>query len=242
MSKLTKLGETVNKQSSKIKQYDLDLKRQESLTQEKRAIVLKFAKDVHSIVQKQDDKQYITGIMKLNQDYVLSQVAYNHSGKKRDPEALEELNKQFKYMEDLITQLKVNTTKNETRTRSDIKLKTKENTQLIVDLNNLKYENKKQRTVMSKKENEDRVLNEKIKDLKRKEALLRHELSAHQAHKHSTVTSEDNPPEDDKKRTSNKARLAEQAREDEADKAEIARLMVSAFAGSPLAETAGGEQ
>lgn len=103
MSKLTKLGETINKQSSKIKQYDLDLKRQEALTQEKRAIVLKFAKDVHSIVQKQDDKQYITGIMKLNQDYVLSQVAYNQNGKKRDPEALEELNKQFKYMEDLIT-------------------------------------------------------------------------------------------------------------------------------------------
>jgi hypothetical protein len=106
---------------------------------EKRAIVLKFAKDVHSIVQKQDDKQYIVGIMKLNQDYVLSQVAYSTNGKKRDPEALEEL-------------------------------KTKENTQLIVDLNNLKYENKKQRNAMSKKENEENMLNEKIKDLKRKEA------------------------------------------------------------------------
>lgn len=31
--------------------------------------------------------------MKLNQDYVLSQVAYQENGKKRDPEALEELNK-----------------------------------------------------------------------------------------------------------------------------------------------------
>jgi hypothetical protein len=121
----------------------------------------------------------------------------------------------------------VNTTKNETRTRSDIKLKTKENTQLIVDLNNLKYENKKQRNAMSRKENEERVLNDKIKDLKRKEAVLRHEFSALQVQKNTTASEENEPADDEKKRYSSKARVAEQAREDEADKAEIARLMVS---------------
>jgi hypothetical protein len=121
----------------------------------------------------------------------------------------------------------VNTTKNETRTRSDIKLKTKENTQLIVDLNNLKYENKKQRNAMSRKENEERVLNDKIKDLKRKEAVLRHEFSALQVQKNTTASEENEAADDEKKRYSSKARVAEQAREDEADKAEIARLMVS---------------
>jgi hypothetical protein len=138
----------------------------------------------------------------------------------------------------------VNTTKNETRTRSDIKLKTKENTQLIVDLNNLKYENKKQRNAMSKKENEENMLNDKIKDLKRKEAQVRHELSAMQVQKHTTVTTEENEPADDskKRQQSSKARLAEQAREDEADKAEIARLMVSAGFGVILVEIVGGKQ
>lgn len=121
----------------------------------------------------------------------------------------------------------MNTTKNETRTRSDIKLKTKENTQLIVDLNNLKYENKKQRNAMSRKENEERVLNDRIKDLKRKEAALRHEFSALQVQKNTTASEENEPADDEKKRYSRKARVAEQAREDEADKAEIARLMVS---------------
>jgi len=137
----------------------------------------------------------------------------------------------------------VNTTKNETRTRSDIKLKTKENTQLIVDLNNLKYENKKQRNAMSKKENEENMLNDKIKDLKRKEAQVRHELSTIQVQKHITVTTEENEPaEDSKKRQqSSKARQAEQAREDEADKAEIARLMVSAGFSVILVEIVGGK-
>lgn len=79
-------------------------------------------------------------------------------------------------MEDMVTQLKVTTTKNETRVRSDIKLKTKENTQLIVDLNNLKFESKKQQNAVLRKISEKEVLEEKIRDLKRKEALLRNEL------------------------------------------------------------------
>jgi len=52
MAKTTKLGETLNKQNSKKTQYELELKRQQDFTKEKRAIVLKFAKDVHNIVQK----------------------------------------------------------------------------------------------------------------------------------------------------------------------------------------------
>lgn len=128
MKELDALGEKINKQTSQTKQYQADFDRQEEITKEKRGVVLKFAKDVHNIVQKQDDKAYVVGIMKLNQDYVLSQAAYHTNRNKREPETLEELNKQLKYMEDLVTQMKVNTTKNETRTKSDIKLKTKENT------------------------------------------------------------------------------------------------------------------
>lgn len=63
-------------------------------------------------------------------------------------------------MEEMISQLRINTTKNETRTKNDIKLKTKENTQLIVDLNNLKFENKKQENALQKKQNEKRHLND----------------------------------------------------------------------------------
>lgn len=59
----------------------------------KKAIILKFAQDVHKIVSTKDEKQYITGIMKLNQDYVMSQSAYTGNDKKRDPEVIEELNR-----------------------------------------------------------------------------------------------------------------------------------------------------
>lgn len=93
----------------------------------------------------------MTGVMKLNQDYVMSQAAYQDLGKKKDPEALEELDRQLRYMERSIATLKVNTIKNETRTKNDIKKRTKENTQLLVELNSIKFEEKKLKTEILKK-------------------------------------------------------------------------------------------
>lgn len=58
----------------------------------------------------------------------MSQAAYQDLGKKRDPEALEELDRQLRYMESSVATLKVNTIKNETRSKNDIKKRTKENT------------------------------------------------------------------------------------------------------------------
>lgn len=66
MQRLTEVGELNNKQKFKMDQYNHDLAHQQAITREKRELVLRFAKDVQNIVQKQDDKAYITGIIKLN--------------------------------------------------------------------------------------------------------------------------------------------------------------------------------
>lgn len=65
-------AEKLSKFRSKIKSVTNDLVEQRKITEEKRAITLKFAQDVYKIVSTKDDKAYVTGIMKLNQDYVMS--------------------------------------------------------------------------------------------------------------------------------------------------------------------------
>lgn len=106
--------------------------------------------------------------MKLNQDYVMSQAAYQEMGKgKKDPEALEELDRQLRYMERSIATLKVNTIKNETRTSNDIKKRTKENTQLLVELNSIKLEVKKLQTEIAKKQQLYQKLDQEINVMKR---------------------------------------------------------------------------
>ena len=57
---------------------------------------------MHKIVSTKDDKAYANGIIKPNQDYVMSQSAYSGSSKKRDPEQLEQLASRLRYAEESI--------------------------------------------------------------------------------------------------------------------------------------------
>jgi hypothetical protein len=72
MQKMNILGEELSKKQSKINQLNSDVTNQKDNTNEKEKTILKFAQDVHKIVQTKDEKAYVTGIMKLNQDYVMS--------------------------------------------------------------------------------------------------------------------------------------------------------------------------
>ena len=175
---MDKNAQELTKLKSKVKSKHKDLAKKRKETQMKKAIILKFAQDVHKIVSTKDDKAYIMGIMKLNQDYVMSQQAYLSNDKKRDPEVIEELNRQLRYMERSIAQHKCNAIKNEKRVKTDIKKKTKENTSLIMDLNAIKFEDKKQSIALQKKQLELNRLEEEVARLKRAEAAARSELNA----------------------------------------------------------------
>ena len=39
---------------------------------------------MQKIVDTKNENEYLTGLMKLNQDYVMSDLAYREQGKKRD--------------------------------------------------------------------------------------------------------------------------------------------------------------
>jgi hypothetical protein len=76
-------------------------------------------------------------------------------------------------MERSIAQIKCNAVKNEKRVKTDIKKKTKENTSLIMDLNSIKFEDKKQEIQLKKRQLELNMLEEQVNRLKRLEGLAR---------------------------------------------------------------------
>lgn len=147
MKSMQGIADELEKFKTKYMVLETDLRNQEEFTKEKKEVILKFAQDVHKIVQTKDEKAYVTGIMKLNQDYVMSSIAFKKDGgKSRDPEQvedLEHLDRKMKHAERQLAQLKNNDVKNETQTEKDTKKKIKENTQLIVDLNAIKFADKK---------------------------------------------------------------------------------------------------
>ena len=54
---------------------------------------------MQKIVDTKNENEYITGLMKLNQDYVKSDLAYRDQGKKRDADQIEEFYMRLKQME-----------------------------------------------------------------------------------------------------------------------------------------------
>lgn len=139
---MNEIGIELTKQQSKINQLQFDLLNQKHKTDEKYKIILKFAQDVYKIVQTKDDKQYKQGLMQLNQNYVMSEAAYTESGKRKDVEKIEQLDRELRYMERQIATLKINTIKQEERDKSEINKKTLENTTLLEELNLIKFEEK----------------------------------------------------------------------------------------------------
>ena len=108
----------------------------------KEKTIQSFVNDIHKIVQHKDEKLYVTGLMKIYEQYVKKYSDEILEKKKKDPETIEELDRQLKYMEKSIVTLKSNTSKNEGRAKSNIKYKTKENTELIHELNDLRLRKK----------------------------------------------------------------------------------------------------
>jgi hypothetical protein len=60
-----------------------------------------------------DEKSYVQGLMRIYDQYVKKYSDEILEKKKKDPETIEELDRQLKYMEKSIGTLKVNTMKNE---------------------------------------------------------------------------------------------------------------------------------
>lgn len=231
---------------SKIDQIGIEIADQEERTKEKKAIIIKFQQDVQKIVDTKNENEYLTGLMKLNQDYVNSDLAYRDQGKKRDADQIEEFYQRLKQMERTISQLCKNKEKTDMRIRTDSKLRTKQNTRLIVWNNRLTEENKKQNVILQEKKIEQEKLKDMLNELKRKEGRIRRQYNemiyqkANNSSRASSAVPRGAESDANLERTGTMSRtggrvssanrinsVAEAAKEDEVDRKKIEELKVS---------------
>lgn len=126
----------VKRREDKIEDQKEQLFAEKASTKEKERIVQQFVNEIHTIVQhKQDERAYIAGLMRIYEKYVKKYSEEILEKKKKDPETIEELDRQLKYMEKSIGALRGMTGKAEMHTKTNIKKRTKENTELIHELN-----------------------------------------------------------------------------------------------------------
>ena len=133
------LKEDVDRRQDKIGEIENQYESEKLKTKLKEKTIQSFVNDIHKIVQQKDEKSYVTGLMRIYEGYVKKYSDEILEKKKKDPETIEELDRQLNYMYKSISTLKGNTVKNESRTKTNIKSKTRENTLLIGELSELRF-------------------------------------------------------------------------------------------------------
>jgi hypothetical protein len=79
-----------------------------------------FVNDVHKSYKTKNDEEYIKGLMNIYNSYVRQHTDEILENKKKDPETIEELDRQLQYMEKSIAILRKTTVGNQAKTKTNI--------------------------------------------------------------------------------------------------------------------------
>lgn len=123
----------------KQREERLDLLKDDLLSEKGKArahekTISEFVSTIHTIVQKKDEKEYINDLMLLFKRFVKPHAEEIQDKKRKDPETIEELDRQLKWMENYIGDFKSTASKNHYKSLNNIKKRTDDNTKLIDEL------------------------------------------------------------------------------------------------------------
>ena len=116
----------------------------------------------------------------------MSEAAYTESGKKKDIEHIEQLDRELRYMERSIASLKISAIKQEERDKIEIKKKNYENTSLVIELNQIKIEEKMLKCEIQK---QDQIIKDLELELIAKKKSLAQDIQHAKAEAHMMLQS-----------------------------------------------------
>lgn len=105
--------------------------REKILTKREEAKINDFTFTIQKYEQMRDNEKYIEGLMVIYNKFCKQYADQIQEKKRKDPETIEELDRQLKYMEKSLHQLKVTSEKDHQRGKAVIKQRTEENEELI---------------------------------------------------------------------------------------------------------------
>ncbi|EAR88012.2 WD domain, G-beta repeat protein (macronuclear) [Tetrahymena thermophila SB210] len=134
-----KTNEEMKKMQNHIENLKRNLKAQQEATRIKDSLNNKMIMDIYNCVNNKDMKEWASEMQKLNQIYVKGQEIKQSSS---DDKGLEEMQRQIQHLEKSIYQLNKSSEKVIIRRDKEIYKKTKENAELIHEINEMRKTNK----------------------------------------------------------------------------------------------------
>jgi DNA repair exonuclease SbcCD ATPase subunit len=121
-----------------LEELDEKIKEEKARTRMHEKTISDFVARIHSVVQTKDEKKYIEELINIYKKFVKPRAGEILDKKRKDPETIEELDRQLKYMEHFIKDFVDTTRKNHTKSLKNIKKRTAENAELIKDLSQMR--------------------------------------------------------------------------------------------------------
>ena len=124
----------VKRRKEKIEEMKQKVLAEKGLTKQREQTISRFVNKVHSAYKSKNEDMYIKKLMEIYNEFVREHTDEILENKKKDPETIEELDRQLHYMEKSIASLKASTSKNQGKTKMNINKRRNENNDLISDL------------------------------------------------------------------------------------------------------------
>ena len=96
----------VDARKEKLEKLKSELNTEKGKARSHEKTISEFVSTIHAIVQKKDEKEYINDLMLLFKRFVKPHADEIQDKKRKDPETIEELDRQLKYMENYISDFK----------------------------------------------------------------------------------------------------------------------------------------
>ena len=185
----------------KIESLDKSLKKEKARTREKERVIDEFVNAVHKAYKNKNDDKSVEDLMSIYKVYVKDYTSEILDAKKKDPETIEELDRQLHYMNKAIEVLKASTAKIQKKTKANIITNRSENLKLINSLDQVRRH--KLQLEQKKRELDLRIGELKLEKTQRTQAF---ENKLHEIHKKVNAQEDAASDEEKDKPVSTKAK------------------------------------
>eukprot|EP00743_Colponemidia_sp_Colp-15_P006147 GILK01006607.1.p1 GENE.GILK01006607.1~~GILK01006607.1.p1 ORF type:complete len:1413 (-),score=360.36 GILK01006607.1:147-4334(-) len=137
---VSELETVIEQKNQKIHRLSDDMKHVQEKVTDRDAFISRFTHDLTRTVTGKEPREWPDELRRLYQTYVKKDAVEKPQ---KDPESVEEMERQIRYMERSISTLRMRTHRSDSKARGDIQKKTLENSQLLAELNDIRMEKKK---------------------------------------------------------------------------------------------------
>ena len=133
----------VGEKVKKIENLNRHVKREKARTKDQERVINAFTQEIHRLVQTKNERIYKEGLLKIFEKFVKPYQEEILARKKKDPETIEEMDRQLRFLEKCKGQMKLNAQRSDFAFKHVKKEEMLDNVELMKELKKMREKKRK---------------------------------------------------------------------------------------------------